>query len=120
MVVDSDIEAATTSAAALEPSGWHVQIASTMAEARLRIRSAPPRIVLLDMWQPDGSGAALVRDLAGRADIGVIVVSACNEVADRVVGLELGADDYLAKPVWPRELTARVRALNRRISMRGT
>ncbi len=119
LVVDSDTDAAATIAAALKPSGWHVQTVSTVAEARLQMRAEKPTVVLLDMWQPDVSGVVFVRELASLADIGVVVVSACNDVADRVIGFELGADHYIAKTVSPRELVARVHALHRRIRMQG-
>ncbi len=114
--MDSDAHAATAIATALRECGWHVQTASTVAEARRNLHALKPQIVLLDIWQPDGSGIALVRELADRADVGIIVVSACCQVEDRVVGLELGADAYITKPFSPRELTARVRALDRRLT----
>ena len=115
LVVDSDFEIAATIAAALRERGWHVQTASAITDARLQVRDLKPRVVLVDLWLPDGSGIVFVRELANRADVGIIVVSACNDLADRVVGLELGADHYVAKPFSLRELTARVCALDRRI-----
>ena len=119
LVVNSDHAVAATIAAALRDCGWHVQAVRTIAEARLRMPGLKPRIVLLDMWQPDGSGIAFVRQLGGGADVGIIVVSACSDLADRVVGLELGADDYISQPFSLRELTARVRTLDRRIAQQG-
>ena len=119
LVVNSDQDVAATIAAALRDCGWHVQAVRTIAEARLRLPGLKPRIVLLDMWQTDGSGIAFVRELAGRADVGIIVVSAFSDLADRVVGLELGADDYITKPFSLRELTARVRTLDRRMAKQG-
>jgi len=113
--MDSDAHAATAIATALRECGWHVETASTVAEARRHLHALKPRIVLLDIWQPDGSGIALVRELADRADVGIIVVSACQQVEDRVIGLELGADAHITKPFSPRELTTRVRALSRRL-----
>lgn len=115
--MDSDAHAATAIATALRECGcgWHVATASTVAAARRHLHALKPQIVLLDIWQPDGSGIALVRELADRADVGIIVVSACCQVEDRVVGLELGADAYITKPFSPRELTARVRTLSRRL-----
>lgn len=115
LVVDSDPDVAVAIADALQQYGWRLQTASTVAEARLRMGVLKPRIVLVDMWEPDGSGVAFVRDLSERADIGIMVISARSDVADRVVGLELGADDYIVKPFSLRELTARVNALSRRM-----
>ena len=115
LVVDGDFASAVTIAASLRERGWHVQTASAITEARLQLRDLKPRVVLVDLWLPDGSGIVFVRELANRADVGIIVVSACNDLADRVVGLELGADHYVAKPFSLRELTARVCALDRRI-----
>lgn len=119
LVVDDDADVAATIAAALRQDGWQLQIASTVAEARLRTEALKPSIVLVDIGLPDGSGMVFVREISGRPDIGILVVSArCDEV-DRVVGLELGADDYITKPFSLRELTARVRALGRRMETRA-
>jgi CheY-like chemotaxis protein len=115
LVVDSNDEVAATIAAALRECGWHVQTVRTIAEARLQLPTLKPCIVLLDMWQSDGSGIAFVREQAGRS-VGIIVVSAFNDLADRVVGLELGADDYITKPFALHELMARARALDRRMA----
>lgn len=116
LVVEGDFEVAANIATALRERGCHVQTASTIAEARLHLRDLKPRAVLMDIWQPDGSGIVFLRELADRSDVGIIVVSACNDPADRVAGLELGADHYLAKPFSLRELTARFCALDRRIA----
>jgi two-component system OmpR family response regulator len=71
-------------------------------------------IVVLDVMMPGEDGLSLARSLSGRLDLGIIMVSALGSETDRIVGLEVGADDYLAKPVSPRELLARIRALLRR------
>jgi DNA-binding response OmpR family regulator len=120
LVVDDDPDVAATIAAALQQDGWHLQIASSVAEARLRAEDLKPSIVLVDIGLPDGSGMMFVREISGRADIGILVVSARTDEVDRVVGLELGADDYITKPFSLRELTARVRALGRRMEAQGT
>jgi DNA-binding response OmpR family regulator len=115
LVVDSDPEVAVAIAGALRQHGWRLQTASTVAEARLHMDALKPSIVLVDMWEPDGSGVVFVRDLSDQANIGIIVIAARSDIADRVVGLELGADDYITKPFSLRELTARVNALSRRM-----
>ena len=74
-------------------------------------------VVVLDIMLPDEDGLAICKRLAGRTGAAIIIVSARGEEVDRIVGLELGADDYLAKPCSPRELLARIRAVLRRRSM---
>jgi two-component system OmpR family response regulator len=71
-------------------------------------------VVVLDVMMPGEDGLSLARSLSGKLDLGIIMVSALGGETDRIIGLEVGADDYLAKPVSPRELLARIRALLRR------
>lgn len=71
-------------------------------------------VVVLDVMMPGEDGLTLARSLAGRRDLGIIMVSALGSETDRIIGLEVGADDYLPKPVSPRELLARIRAVLRR------
>src|SRR6266511_1118338 len=73
-----------------------------------------PDLVLLDVMLPDGDGRDLCRDLRARSDVPIIMLTARGEEVDRVVGLELGADDYVVKPFSARELAARIRAILRR------
>ena len=73
-------------------------------------------VVVLDVMMPGQDGLTLARSLAGRSDIAIIMVSALGSETDRIIGLEVGADDYLAKPISPRELLARIRAVLRRKS----
>ena len=115
LVVNGDADLAVAIADALQQHGWRLQIARSVADARLRMEALKPRIVLFDMWEPDGSGVDFVRDLSDRTDIGIIVVSARSGEVDRVVSLELGADDYITKPFSLSELRARVHALSRRM-----
>lgn len=116
LVVEDDLDIAATIAAALRQDGWHSQTASTVAEARLRAEALKPSMVLVDIGLPDGSGMVFVREMASRPDVGILVVSARTDEVDRIVGLELGADDYITKPFSLRELTARVRAISRRMA----
>ena len=71
-------------------------------------------VIVLDVMMPGEDGLTLARSLAGRRDVGIIMVSALGSETDRIIGLEVGADDYLPKPVSPRELLARIRAVLRR------
>jgi two-component system, OmpR family, response regulator len=73
-----------------------------------------PRVVVLDLGLPDVDGFDLCRRLRGGADVPILILTARDEEADRIIGLELGADDYITKPFSPRELVARVRAVLRR------
>jgi len=82
--------------------------------------STSPRIVVVDIGLPDGSGMAFVREASGRPDLGIIVVTGRADEVDRVIGLELGADDYVTKPFSLREMTARIRALSRRMEQNGS
>ncbi|MCE4538833.1 two-component system response regulator CreB [Pelomonas sp. P7] len=120
LLLEDDPAIADTVAFALRREGFEVEHRAWLAEARERLRAGPPpQLLVLDIGLPDGHGLDLCRELrAGGlshlAHLPVIVLSARSEEMDRVLGLELGADDYLAKPFSPRELVARVRALLRR------
>ena len=117
LLVEDDPAIADTVAFALRREGFAVAHCGWLAEARERLlRAPPPALLILDIGLPDGHGLDLCRELRAGAlkALPVIVLSARSEEMDRVLGLELGADDYLAKPFSPRELVARVRALLRR------
>jgi DNA-binding response OmpR family regulator len=119
LVVEDDAQVASTIAGALQRDGWIADTAMSLAEARARLEASTPRILVVDLGLPDGSGMMFVREAAGRADLGIIVVSGRGDEVDRVVGLELGADDYVTKPFSMREMTARIRALSRRMDTRA-
>lgn len=117
LLLEDDPAIADTVVFALQREGFAVEHRGWVAEARERLAQAPaPELLILDIGLPDGHGLDLCRELrAGPlARLPIIVLSARSEEMDRVLGLELGADDYLAKPFSPRELVARVRALLRR------
>ncbi len=118
LVVEDDAQVASTIAGALQRDGWVAETAMSLAEARVRLEASTPRILVVDLGLPDGSGMVFVREAAGRPDLGIIVVSGRGDEVDRVVGLELGADDYVTKPFSMREMTARIRALSRRMDAR--
>jgi DNA-binding response OmpR family regulator len=87
--------------------------------ARSMIEGADPDLVVLDVMLPGTDGLELCRWIRGRSELPVIMLTARGEEADRIVGLELGADDYVTKPFSPRELAARVRSVLRRSSAAG-
>jgi two-component system, OmpR family, catabolic regulation response regulator CreB len=117
LLLEDDPAIARTVAFALEREGWQVTQVLLVREALANIRRAPPSAAIFDIGLPDGSGLdalRAVREEATNAHLPVLMLSARGEEFDRVLGLELGADDYLPKPFSPRELVARMRALLRR------
>jgi DNA-binding response OmpR family regulator len=98
----------------LRRDGHDTREAATGDEAREILEAAPPELVVLDVMLPGTDGLDLCRWIRSRSDLPVIMLTARGEEADRIVGLELGADDYVTKPFSPRELTVRVRNVLRR------
>jgi two-component system response regulator RegX3 len=99
---------------ALAREGWESAVAGTAADGLDLAEQLRPELVLLDVMLPDGSGYDVCRELRRRSEVPIIMLSARGEETDRVVGLEVGADDYVVKPFSARELVARVRAVLRR------
>jgi len=99
---------------ALASEGFDTRIAGTVAEAIEEARRAEPDLVLLDVMLPDGSGYDVCRELRRNSQVPIIMLTARGEETDRVVGLELGADDYVVKPFSAREVIARIGAVLRR------
>ncbi|HET7476751.1 MAG TPA: response regulator transcription factor [Dermatophilaceae bacterium] len=116
LVVEDEPAIAAMARLYLQRSGYAVSVADTAAAARVELQEEPADVVLLDINLPGGEdGLDLCRSMRAAQDwTPVIFVSARDEEVDRVVGLELGADDYVTKPYSPRELVARVRAVLRR------
>jgi two-component system response regulator RegX3 len=114
LIVEDEESITTPLTAALAREGFDTEVAATAAEALERAASVEPDLVLLDLMLPDGSGLDVCRELRRTSKVPIIVVTARGDEADRVVGLELGADDYVVKPFSARELTARIRAVLRR------
>jgi len=98
----------------LARDGFEPVVASTMSDAREAYRQRSPDLILLDVMLPDGDGRDLARDIRKESDVPIVMLTARGEEVDRVVGLELGADDYVVKPFSARELSARIRAILRR------
>jgi len=106
-------------AEALAREGFDSQVAGTVAEALALAPTLKPDLVLLDVMLPDGSGYDVCRELRRDSQVPIIMLTARGEETDRVVGLELGADDYVVKPFSARELVARIRAVLRRTDAAG-
>jgi two-component system, OmpR family, response regulator RegX3 len=102
-------------ASALEREGFDPVVVRTLARARDEADRRPPDLVLLDLMLPDGDGRDLARDLRARSEVPIIILTARGTELERVVGLELGADDYVVKPFSGAELIARMRAVLRRV-----
>lgn len=117
LLVEDDDAIAAPMARGLEREGFTVTRAVT-GEAALAATGYD--LVLLDLGMPDMDGFAICHQLRARSDVPIIVVTARGDEADRVVGLELGADDYLVKPFGFRELVARIRAVTRRTGAKST
>ena len=115
LVVDDDLEIRRLLARYLGEQGFRVSLAGNRAECESQLDKHSIDLVVLDVMLPDGSGLDICRSLRARLpNIAIILVTALKEEVDRIVGLELGADDYLGKPFSPRELVARMRAVLRR------
>lgn len=114
LAVEPDEPTAQQLAVALGREGYHVVLASSGREAMARFGVAKPNLVLLEMSLPDFAGVAICREIRARSTVPIILVSAGNDEADAVDGLDAGADHYVAKPYRPRELVARIRAAMRR------
>jgi len=114
LVVEDDPNVAEVVTRYLEREGYEVDAVADGAEGLRRALAAPPDLVVLDLMLPSLSGVEVCRRLRAVAPVPVIMLTARGEEADRIAGLELGADDYMAKPFSPRELTARVKAVLRR------
>jgi two-component system OmpR family response regulator len=119
LLVEDDGALRTLTARALRQSGFHVLTAATGAEMWITLRDSTVDLIVMDIMLPGTSGLDLFRRLRRESDIPLIFVSARSSEEDRVLGLELGADDYLVKPFSTRELAARVSAVLRRGSAAG-
>src|SRR5690349_22477723 len=98
----------------LRKEGFEVSVAATGTQAMTEFDRTGADIVLLDLMLPEMSGTEVCRQLRSRSNVPIIMVTARDSEIDKVVGLEIGADDYVTKPYSPRELVARIRAVLRR------
>jgi DNA-binding response OmpR family regulator len=114
LVVDDEPRIAQLARDYLEHAGFEVRIASTGDAALDAIRRRPPDLVVLDLGLPGLDGLDVTREIRRDSNLPVIVLTARDDELDKLLGLELGADDYITKPFSPRELVARVRAVLRR------
>ncbi|QSX76371.1 response regulator [Lysobacter arenosi] len=118
LVVDDDQATREMLVEALSTHNFRALQAGDGAAMRSELEREAPDIVLLDIRLPGEDGLSLARFLRERYDVGIIMVTGSGDVIDRIVGLEIGADDYVAKPFDPRELMARIKSVLRRIQAR--
>jgi DNA-binding response OmpR family regulator len=113
-LIDDEPDLVAMSRAYLEREGFRVVEALDATSGLAAMCREPVDLIVLDLGLPDGNGLDLLRTLRDTSQVPIIIVTGRGEEADRVIGLELGADDYLVKPFFQRELTARIRAVLRR------
>ncbi len=119
LLVDDEEALRQPLAAYLARQGFGVTEAASAAEARTVLRDQAPDLVLLDVMMPGEDGLSLCRHLSETRSIPTILLTAKGEPTDRIIGLEIGADDYIVKPFEPRELVARIRSVLRRAAKGG-
>lgn len=120
LIVDDDPRICRLVARYLSREGYATETASNGAELRQRLDDGRPDLVILDLMLPGEDGLSLVRTIRELSDIPIIMLTGKAETVDKVVGLEMGADDYMTKPFEERELLARVRTVLRRTSSGGS
>jgi DNA-binding response OmpR family regulator len=120
LIVDDDPSVREMLAEYLTTHGYEVAQAASGAAMRAELARAAPAVVLLDVGLPGEDGLTLARYLREQHDVGIIMVTGQGDVVDRVAGLEVGADDYIAKPFDPRELRARLKSVLRRLEKKDS
>jgi len=119
LVVDDDRKLAGLIRDYLEPMGYDVELRHNGPDGLAEAITSPYEAVILDVMMPGMDGFAVLRELRKSSDVPVLMLTALGDEADRIVGLEIGADDYLPKTFSSRELLARLRAVTRRSRVRG-
>ncbi len=114
LIVEDEAAISEPLAEHLSREGFDAEVADTIEGANLALRHRQPDMLLLDVMLPDGDGRDLCREIRKGSDLPIIMLTARGEETDRIVGLELGADDYVVKPFSAGELVARMRAILRR------
>jgi len=114
LVVDDDGEIRSLIAEYLTLHGYRVSVARDGVQMRSALQAERPDLVVLDLMLPGEDGLSLCRDLRARSNLPVIMLTARRDEIDRIIGIEMGADDYLGKPFNPRELLARIKSVLRR------
>ena len=114
LIVDDDVRIRQMLTRYFQQEGFRVSAVSDGVAMRMQLKASPVDVILLDVVMPGEDGLTLAREIRALSDVGIIMLTGRDEVLDRVVGLEVGADDYVAKPFHLREVLARVKSLLRR------
>ena len=114
LVVEDETSIASFVSAYLTNAGYAVRSASSAQSALIELAGQAPSLVILDLNLPDGDGVELCRRIRKGSDVPILMLTARDEDVDKIIGLEVGADDYMTKPFNPRELVARVKSVLRR------
>ena len=114
LLVEDEKSIASFVAMYLKNAGYAVRVAGTGADALAGAAADPPSLIVLDLMLPDIDGIDVCRRIRQRSDVPILMLTARDEDIDKIIGLEVGADDYLTKPFNPRELVARVKSILRR------
>jgi DNA-binding response OmpR family regulator len=118
LVVEDEANIASFVAMYLKKAGFEVSVARTGTEALAKAGSESPSLMILDLMLPDLDGIEVCRKIRQRSDMPILMLTARDDDVDKIIGLEVGADDYLTKPFNPRELVARVKSILRRSTSR--
>src|ERR671916_2187731 len=119
LVVEDEASIASFVAMYLRNAGYDVQVAPNGRDALAKAEAASPSLIVLDLMLPDIDGIEVCRRVRQKSDVPILMLTARDEDVDKIVGLEVGADDYLTKPFNPRELVARVKSILRRSAPKG-
>jgi DNA-binding response OmpR family regulator len=119
LMIDDDVDLNALVTEYLARFGLHLVTATTASRGMTELRRERPDLIILDIMLPDTDGLTLCRQIRDESDVPIIMLTARGELTDRVLGLELGADDYLSKPFEPRELVARIQSVIRRSANRS-
>jgi len=114
LIADDDAGIRDVLRMALEPAGFTVSVAADGQAALEMARSLSPDLVVLDIGMPEMDGLTVCREIRKGSEVSILFLTAQSDEVDRIVGLEMGADDYVSKPFSPREVVARVRAIMKR------
>ena len=114
LIVEDEASIASFVSMYLRREGFAARVAATGSEALTKASAEPPALIVLDLMLPDMDGIEVCRRIRQRSDVPVLMLTARDEDVDKIIGLEVGADDYLTKPFNPRELVARIKSILRR------